>query len=98
PPISPLFPYPTLFRSRPAHFDPFRLALLQHAVQNIVVDAEGDVQIEVVLPLELEGLVRHLEEGKAGVDLHIALGVDNDVLDRMLDRKSTRLNSSHVAI
>jgi hypothetical protein len=51
---------------RSAHFDSRRPPLIEHAVEHVVVDGERDVQIEVVLSLEIERLVRRLEEGKAG--------------------------------
>jgi hypothetical protein len=54
-----------------ADLPPFRLPLLQHAVESIGLDPERDVQIQGVLALELEGQARHLEKGEAGAVIHI---------------------------
>ena len=61
---------------RPAHLDPFLPALLQHAVEDVVFDAQCDVQIEIVLALELEGSPRHLEKGEARAVVHFEKGVE----------------------
>jgi biotin carboxyl carrier protein len=56
---------------RPAHFEPPRAPLLEHAVEHFVVDAERDMQVEAVLSLEIEELVWRLEERKAGTVIHL---------------------------
>src|SRR5207253_9644129 len=96
PPSPPLFPYTTLFRSqamldRHALFHPEPLHEPLHAV------GAEDAQ-EVVLE-------REVEAGRARVALPAAAAAELVVdparfvpLDNQLDRKSTRLNSSHVAI
>src|SRR5439155_26080733 len=88
PPRSTLFPYTTLFRSHVEDGAHFR------ALADDVVEpgepADFAPQIAgLFLPLEV---FRHLTHGKA------QLVVKGDSLIDQLDRKSTRLNSSHVAI
>src|SRR3712207_6874361 len=82
PPRSTLFPYTTLFRS-----DADELALLgdDHQLGLLVHGEDGD---------DLAGLVRrlHVNDALAAARLQ-AVG-----RDRRLDRKSTRLNSSHANI
>src|SRR5207253_4812244 len=89
PPESTLFPYTTLFRSRrvgqgKAHDDVFASA-------SRGVDAEAEL-------FEREEVVRHVPPVQANQprQVHERLGRLADVID--VDRKSTRLNSSHVAI
>src|SRR2546426_7291958 len=80
PPRSTLFPYTTLFRSKPLGAGPLLVALLQVA-RGDVVDA-GD-------------------PGDRGADFggtRPAQPPPDDDADLPLDRKSTRLNSSHLVI
>src|SRR5712691_1447194 len=65
---------------RAAHLDPFRPALFEHAVEDVVFDAERDVQIEIVLPLEVEGPPRRLEEGEARAVIHLEESVEGVAL------------------
>ena len=39
---------------RPPHLDPLRPRLVQHAVEHIRLDTKSDMQVERVLPLEVE--------------------------------------------
>src|SRR6516162_848110 len=61
--------------NRPAHLAALALRLVEHVVENIGLDPEGDVQVERVLLLEVEGHARHLEEGEAGAVIHLEEGV-----------------------
>src|SRR5256885_10738068 len=89
PPRSTLFPYPTLFRSKP------ELALLDEPFGEL--DPEGISEMEkLIAELAAAGttlvLATHLvDQGKALTQqrLHLQEG---------RDRKSTRLNSSHLVI
>src|SRR5271165_3561691 len=60
---------------RPADLATLALPLLQHAVECIGLDPEGDVQIERVLLFEIEGLTGHLEKREAGAVVHLEEGV-----------------------
>src|SRR5207253_8062312 len=75
PPIPPLFPYTTLFRSLTAAVTGAERARILEAV------AEGEVDLVIG--------AHALAQGGVGPD---------DQGNLALDRKSTRLNSSHVAI
>src|SRR5438105_2461062 len=63
---------------RPTHLDTLRPPFRQHRLEHVVLDAERDVQVEIVLPLELERPVRDLEEGEAGAVIHRKEGVEAD--------------------
>src|SRR5256885_5682390 len=83
PPRSTLFPYTTLFRSRPA------------AQRDAAIDQRG-VELAAVMGPHL--LVFERRDYAHRNDVLQRL-VDGHVdLDRVLDRKSTRLNSSHLVI
>src|SRR5207247_9765295 len=94
PPVSPLFPYPTLFRSRAeeerAVLDD-RTAAFRAGVCHVrachVDAAVGRYHLRPVA-FELRG--PHVAEHRAAKIVAAALGDDVDK-----DRKSTRLNSSH---
>src|SRR3712207_9464794 len=94
PPRSTLFPYTTLFRSRPGKVDlraaAYRLA---HGAGGVDDDGDVDVRLEVPFqggrPLAGRPLVGRL--ANAGVEV-------GGVLGELQDRKSTRLNSSHANI
>src|SRR5579885_1724120 len=60
---------------RAAHLDPMRLALLEHAVEHLVVDTQRYVQVEIVLPLELEGLAGRFEKRETRAVTHLKEGV-----------------------
>src|SRR5690348_17916418 len=74
PPRSTLFPYTTLFRSRPAP----AAQVGRHAVR--------DHDVRGLLPAQL------LQLADRPLDRHLGAGGE------LLDRKSTRLNSSHPSI
>src|SRR5699024_11229887 len=90
-PSSTLFPYTTLFRS----FVP----------QKSDLDAGLSVESDETLA-ELEGLVENADYSEIGIEDDVAIqytGLYYETDDSiqpifMLDRKSTRLNSSHVSI
>src|SRR5207253_11374612 len=79
PPISPLFPYTTLFRSI--------LTFYKHGVSYPI--AGRDELLSLIPPLR----ARYSTYADFG-----AAQVEDIVPAKELDRKSTRLNSSHVAI
>src|SRR3712207_7639030 len=82
PPRSTLFPYTTLFRSGVA---------LQAAEQRTVAEVLGDADLaRDGLRIALSGAAELRTEGE--------LVADVDVDCEVLDRKSTRLNSSHANI
>jgi hypothetical protein len=56
---------------RPAHLAALGLRLLEHAVENIGFDAEGDVQIKRILALELEWRAGDLEKREARAVIHL---------------------------
>src|SRR5207253_10189483 len=97
PPPSPLFPYTTLFRSRHNHRHARRR---QGAKRAVIVAARAQHELEFKFVGEPHGALRIkliLEW-----DNHRLFAAD-DGSERVegvvcLDRKSTRLNSSHVAI
>src|SRR5690242_21629030 len=84
PPRSPLFPYTTLFRSATSF------------------DAKGDGLVALELDGQLVQLLGtlHREEQEAGVRVRAgdAVRIDEVDAERNRDRKSTRLNSSHMSI
>src|SRR3712207_8512192 len=90
PPRSTLFPYTTLFRSRRRAVLDLALLVLagHHDAGGQVGDPDGGVGGVHALPAR----ARRAED----VDPHLVLG-DLDVVG-LLDRKSTRLNSSHANI
>ena len=51
---------------RSAHFHAAVATLFEHALEHVVVDGERYVQVEAVLLLEVERLIRRLEKGEAG--------------------------------
>src|SRR5439155_25189263 len=94
PPRSSLFPYTTLFRSIDMEIRPGGVVLI--APQNLVLVArDGQVKQQVYYPApQLPGVVRALyavNAVRAGLYGAAASAYGED-------RKSTRLNSSHVAI
>src|SRR3546814_13199688 len=87
-----LFPYPTLFRSRFAAF--------------VALGDEGKIVVELrpppVAQLGRRLRVRPRQDGFQALDLGIPLQdfeahphLVDAIVDRLQDRKSTRLNSSH---
>src|SRR5690242_20781594 len=85
PPPSPLFPYTTLFRSP--------TSTAEHAMiaRTRVDTVRADESVDAVLSRMATGHTRYPVVGDSTDDL---LGV----LDLHEDRKSTRLNSSHMSI
>src|SRR5699024_11962403 len=79
PPISPLFPYTTLFRS--------------HAIRKALDAHIRELEADERFPMLPQRLVMEVREVMRGEDIIAA----HD-LAHLQDRKSTRLNSSHVSI
>src|SRR5436309_12190037 len=77
PPRSTLFPYTTLFRSRP----PRTLAQQNTVINNIVNNKTENIAVSN------NTHITHIQNANA-----------LDIVDDGVDRKSTRLNSSHVKI
>src|SRR5699024_12545649 len=88
PPCSSHFPYTTLFRSRYAAF-----AMALQSGEALVLAHHADDQAETFLLQALRGAG---VAGLAAMPEWTAFG--GGYLWRPLDRKSTRLNSSHVSI
>src|SRR5207249_8480297 len=95
-PPSPLFPYTTLFRSRKC-----MVRGQQFAERPIIVDLTFEKQLCLLFERRAQTVI------EVGKDLniwpdrpHIAKiePLAREVTDQCLDRKSTRLNSSHVSI
>src|SRR5256885_2713471 len=84
PPRSTLFPYTTLFRS-----------VERKDVLGVLLEQTLELRLRLVL-LGLRLQVVEREGVLVGVDGILA--VERPVLDQLLDRKSTRLNSSHLVI
>src|SRR5439155_25184308 len=89
PPRSTLFPYTTLFRSTPR----FHLALEGHQLDHDRHGLLDRVDAVVVRPR----MARLADDRDRHVDRTVGAEAEHRLL-RPLDRKSTRLNSSHVAI
>ena len=92
PPRSTLFPYTTLFRSQ---CEILGLILSKKKVYNIADLAD-------IFNCEELTIKRDLKELRSmGIDVHSSgkkgVGLHND-LENSLDRKSTRLNSSHIPL
>src|SRR5690606_41982881 len=89
PPASPLFPYTTLFRSDGARYEDayreFKVAYAECASWKIL----GNLGL-ASMKLERDG------EAIEAIQGYLDGGKDN--IDEVEDRKSTRLNSSHVKI
>src|SRR5262245_64963927 len=84
PPLSSLFPYTTLFRSRRA-IDDFDCVLGVVTLRR-AEDAQPPVPVD-----EIERLIEERKAARARRDFAAADGIRQD-------RKSTRLNSSHLGI
>src|SRR5206468_10894898 len=89
PPTSPLFPYTTLFRSRPAPLHAARAQLVRE-LAHLAVAGEKHEQATV----RRVGQVEHDARDRVAMPVGIGVGSGNVARDRE-DRKSTRLNSSH---
>src|SRR5690349_23775555 len=93
PPISHLFPYTTLFRSRPA---PVGRHLAQHLDQRSEM-REAPPRSGRLRDIGL-GFGERVPEARAGARGRALQTFDRGLADAARDRKSTRLNSSHVEI
>src|SRR5439155_25331514 len=94
PPSSPLFPYTTLFRS------PTRRVRRQANSQATAKRSPLPRRQDVAVPLEAQALLRRRGQVELAAG-HVGAAVDDRDADAsavVADRKSTRLNSSHVAI
>jgi hypothetical protein len=60
---------------RAVSFSSCRFCLVQHLVERLGFDAEGDMQIQRILALELERCARHLEKGQARPIVHLEKSV-----------------------
>src|SRR3712207_7471094 len=87
PPRSTLFPYTTLFRSPPDHLQP--PSRRDHVGGDARLAAHDE---RVVRRDEADKLVG----GQPGAHVHVRAPAEQ--VDAVLDRKSTRLNSSHANI
>src|SRR5207249_9919209 len=95
PPQSTLFPYTTLFRSR-----------VQSSVRETVWDQDLNTTFFRIFQETLTNIIRHAHATR--VDVRLMETANSFVLDvrdngrgiseEEIDRKSTRLNSSHVSI
>src|SRR2546427_7669655 len=88
PPRSPLFPYPTLFRSD--HVLPGDVAAFANGVRHFAGLAQTEPDAAVLVP----GDDQRAEAETASAFHHLGGTIDVN----HLDRKSTRLNSSHSQI
>src|SRR5258705_11419558 len=94
PPRSTLFPYTTLFRSCGL------LDALLDLVTRFALHPQrrGDVFIDGQRGIIDELLIDHRHRTLAHIEAGDILAVDEDAAGCRLDRKSTRLNSSHLGI
>src|SRR5690606_41704448 len=93
-PQSTLFPYTTLFRSASAAGVADALRFAGYTVQSLTIDRAGCWTDAAGTVIGFDAAVRVLRSCAVAVPmLHGAHGEDGT-----LDRKSTRLNSSHVKI
>src|SRR3546814_6939733 len=106
-----LFPYTTLFRSRPALISPIRrvvevhelreeLHLLDDAVfhRGVELEVRLDVAILLSVAADLVEIARPVSTGEADAERPLLVaehGVESVFRRRRQDRKSTRLHSSH---
>src|SRR5256885_17165533 len=94
PPRSTLFPYTTLFRSGEREVPP-DVADVHVGAEDLFDRALG---ASAVRALEVAVLDERHRRVHAAADV-VALGIDrHGEIDHRLDRKSTRLNSSHLVI
>src|SRR5256884_9215933 len=91
PPRSTLFPYPTLFRSSPAHVQPQRFVCGLGWLEKRGKRGLGDVDRRVAKGVQNVHMPAFLVMLDAVGDLPVPLGLPAC----RQDRKSTRLNSSH---
>src|SRR5205085_12566321 len=92
PPGPTLFPYTTLFRSRPHHLDPSALATPSLAISCAAREALHQADVVETMLMGMLTVIKN-NDPRLSEDLR---KLDDDVDE--LDRKSTRLNSSHSQI
>src|SRR5207249_11319707 len=98
PPTSTLFPYTTLFRSHQDHGQVEHVAELHRKIGSALAH-KGERKQAIEHHQQGINLIKDLEPSLALVRLYEeAASLYMHVGDNMLDRKSTRLNSSHVSI
>src|SRR5207249_10785034 len=98
PPPTPLVPYTTLFRSYDRHAWEFRPLILTHEALARQGRTEAAVQWEEAFTEFTSDLARHYIEELEDLEREHGIRL-RTVSDRVHeDRKSTRLNSSHVSI
>src|SRR5204862_6488609 len=95
PRISTLFPYTTLFRSLDEHFSDLECLF----PRGWLADKQAlQVHAQAFSPARVEGMLCVNEGRHAALLLGVGHGVERDRRFAARDRKSTRLNSSHVEI
>src|SRR5690606_41323454 len=96
PPISPLFPYTTLFRSLPSPLRSRPFAMQKPAITLMVkaARAAGNVLLRHMYKLDALNVV---EKDRMDFASEVDELAEKEII-KELDRKSTRLNSSHVKI
>src|SRR5699024_11557145 len=91
--ITTLLPYTTLFRSEERINEMYLLLEKEAIAKNYVVSQYSNYMDQVA------GAITEFEETKSEVEqLKQSYYFDDRDLEKYLDRKSTRLNSSHVSI
>src|SRR5947207_10092001 len=91
PPISTLFPYTTLFRSKP-----YKAMAADHPNRIVLEDVALISRCEARLSSIEQRLIEAIEQPEGCITEHAALVRDAEA--DAGDRKSTRLNSSHTVI
>src|SRR3712207_9097878 len=94
PPRSTLFPYTTLFRSMARTSGPSPAGVAGPAAEA----PSGVEPLDLVLVLLLDRLALELHRRRELVAAGLPVALDDVELLDLLDRKSTRLNSSHANI
>src|SRR5258708_27423726 len=102
PPRSTLFPYTTLFRSRFAAKSSLLLRrdrCSPHAGRRLAeAPAEHAIEMRDVAKADRKGNIDDRQMKAAAVGQHCERALKPAIIDIALDRKSTRLNSSHQII
>src|SRR5207253_8096990 len=94
PPTPSLFPYTTLFRSGRQ-----RLAVLPVRLRMQLDHRRGGVRVaDALAQHRLDAAAERVEAEEGLVDEHVLACGGGECVRPVRDRKSTRLNSSHVAI